>query len=262
MKHKTSHSKSNKQSGGVQTWSSVMANGIRDASKNFRVRHKWYRIGALSSLFYAEAIKNQLALNRLIEAIDDRCQKMGIYLKEVSSKDFDELEINTRLIFIKQDLKEQTTYGTLLNNITSGKMDEDFKKYYASFRYTKLANHKEDGDIFRQSIPKKERQKYKQTYTIDEVMNDIADKPPKRSKSKRRSAPKQRPVYHARPEIVFTKAKNSIRPRHYKEHTKRRRHHKHHKHSKHRKHHKTKNHKKKERKRATRSKSFFMKRVA
>jgi hypothetical protein len=266
---KTSHRKSYKQSGGMQTWSDAMANGIKNASKNFRVGHKWYRVGVLSTLFYAEAIHNKLALDRLIEAIDDRCQTIGIYLKEVSSKDFDELEHNTRLIFIKQDLKEQTTYGTLLDNIVNGKMDEDFKKYYASFRYTKLADRTPDGDIFRKSISKEQRQKYKKKYSVDEVMNDIAGESSKKTyksnytkPSRRKSKPKERPVYHQRPDIIFDKDKNDIRPRHYKESKPKKHHSKHRKHhSKHRKHHRK--HKKKSiGKRATRSKSFFMKKVA
>jgi hypothetical protein len=190
--------KSYTQSGGG--WKKSMTRGIQAASDKFRVKSKWYHVGILSTSWYASAIKNKFSINILIDEIDKRCQKLGIYLREISSKDYDNLKKNTRYIFLKQDLKEKTEYDVLLQNIKDGKLDKDFEKYYSSFKYTKFARQTETGNIFRKSVPLKIKEKYKKDISINNMIEDLENiKETGRSKRKsKRKESKRKHKHHHR----------------------------------------------------------------
>lgn len=159
------------QNGG--TWKHSIKRGIRKASDQYRYKQRWYHMGPIASAgnFFATKINNKL-MSQLADAIDIRCKKMNIYLSEVSSDDFEKLTFYTRLIFLKQDLKQKTTYDELLSNIEKGKLDTDFAKYYEAFKYTKHSKPDPDG-LFRKSIPKEIRKAYSKHRDEKDLFEDI-----------------------------------------------------------------------------------------
>ena len=199
------------QSGG--NWEEHIREGIKDASSKYRVKQKWYHVGALKGMAYAEEFHHKLKFDILIEAIVNRCRRLGIYLREVSSKDFDDLRKYTRIIFLKQDLKDKSDYAILLQNIRKGKLDKDFDKYYSYFKYTIHANKGQQGDIFRHSVKGNTKEKYKVDYKEEDAIKEIEDElinninyKIKKDKHKKRSSvkPKRR---HSKPKRRHTKPK-------------------------------------------------------
>lgn len=181
------------QSGG--TWKDEMKRGIRKASDQYRHKQKWYHMGPIASASnFIITKRNDQLMSQLIDAIEKRCQKMNIHLSEVSSKDFEKLSFYTRLIFLKQDLKQKSEYDILLKRIEHGKLDKDFKKYYKSFRYTKHSKKDVDG-LFRKSVSKSLRKKYEKHRDERDLFKDIEKeeidkfkrKSKKRTKTRRRS---------------------------------------------------------------------------
>ena len=218
------------QSGG--NWEEHIREGIRDASSKYRVKQKWYHVGALKGMAYAEEFQHILEFDVLIEAIADRCRRLGIYLREISSKDFDDLRKYTRIIFLKQDLKDESDYGSLLKNIRKGKLDKDFDKYYSYFKYTRHANRGQRGDIFRDSVKDKTKERYKVDYKEDDVIKEIEDElinninyKIKRDKAKRRTIQPKPKRESVKPKKRHTKPRrHSHKPKYKKRHTKPKRH--------------------------------------
>ncbi len=183
-----------KQNGG--TWKKSIKRGIRKASDQYINKKKWYHSIPLADVGnYVATKRTSILLSRLADAIAVRCKKMNIFLQEVSSKDFEKLTFNTRLIFLKQDFKQQMTYDVLLKRIENGDLDSDFEKYYASFKYTKHSKHDIDG-MFRKSISKSVRNKYHKNIGEKELFEDIdkeyidtySSKKHKRNKKKRKKS--------------------------------------------------------------------------
>ena len=149
-----------KQTGGG--WEDIVKQGIQDASDHYRTKSKFYHVGPLGLTKYGTMFVNRAQLNILVGAINDQLKiKFNTDLSKVSSNDYEMLRKKTRLFILKQDLREESTYKTLLDNIRNGKLDNDFKKYYKQFGYAKPDDSKEI-TLFRQSTSKQDIIQYAQ----------------------------------------------------------------------------------------------------
>jgi len=155
------------QSGG--NWEYYVRKGIKEASHHYRTKNRLYYISFLAALKYLSAFKNKKQLNMLVKAIYNRLkEQLNIDLKRVSHEDFDMLQKRTRIIILKQDLSGKSGYVNLLENIRTGKLDNDLEWAYKKFGYATLDDTIAD-DIFRQSVGKKERIEFAKNLELKEV---------------------------------------------------------------------------------------------
>jgi hypothetical protein len=166
------------------TWKDAIKKGIKAGSPRYITKSKWYHVSVLSALKYKSIVQKNSYLNTLVNLIDERCQKININLKEVSSKDFIKLAEATRFIFLKQDFNKQTNFNTLKQSIINGKLDTDFEKYYYPFKYTK--NVKTDSyELFRKSIDNKHKKKYSKSFDYTKELEDFHNNHNKQSSHRR-----------------------------------------------------------------------------
>lgn len=157
------------QSGGG--WHYHVRKGIKEASHHYRTQNKLYYISILTSLKYLRMFRNRKRLDTIISELDTRLKEiLNLDLSRVSSQDYSKLQKNTRLMFLKQDLIGDSKYNILLDNLRSGKLDQDLKKFYQEFSYSKVTDNTEY-KLFRESANKNNTKS--NTIMNNNTVNDI-----------------------------------------------------------------------------------------